>query len=363
MNVETSSEITIGLSISDLPRISAGERLLSDFRYSVAQLTHEMVQVVDTASRFAGYPQQGLTMTENEYETWIAVGRPVERLVGTPGNRPTYFVERHANRYTSDGSPKSSNVTPYDGMTQLSHPTVEDQAWASDGSALHPFLKVLLTKTKRGLPTGPGFYWNIGPMEAADPVVVRVVNKKLQVLLVQRGDGGGLALPGGMVERRKEGLSRHKVFVAMESALEAGRREAGEETGITGLADVPAIPILRRVPVADWRMTAQAWPVTSVYLFMPDVETALYMNPSGGDDASVAAWFPVEGNNLWRGAQHGKLFASHASYVKLALHEWQRQAGLVVRYDGVVGVPMAKEHPLGTVVPAIRKSLYNASTF
>ena len=345
----------IGLIANELSRIRWSERLVKNFHYGIDDLEQEMVRAVDIAPRYIEYPEKGLTMTEQEYDLWVCYGRRVERFVGTPSHRPPFFIERHSNRYDAFGSRRSPIVAQYDGVKLLPHPIVEGVNWASDGSPLHPFLKLLLTQTNKGLPTGPGFFWNLGPLKTADSVFLRVFDHKLQVLLVNRSDGGGWALPGGFVERTKRTTPGVMTIGTIESNLDAAKRESKEETGIMAFDDIPSVCILQNIPVADRRMTAQAWPVTSVHVFFPNYETGLRMIPQKDRDETLdVGWFNVSGDSTWAGATSDSLYASHVSYLKLALLAWERQTGLIIRNDSVIGKPDFFEEVFLNTVAKVR---------
>jgi ADP-ribose pyrophosphatase len=95
------------------------------------------------------------------------------------------------------------------------------------------------------------------------------------LLLVRRGDGGGWAVPGGMVE-------------AGETEPVAMWRELLEETGVD-LRGVEPVMLGDRFVVDDPRGSRDAWITTRLGLFVvPD-----RVGVAGGDDADEAAWFPV----------------------------------------------------------------------
>jgi ADP-ribose pyrophosphatase len=96
-----------------------------------------------------------------------------------------------------------------------------------------------------------------------------------QVLLIRRGDGGGWALPGGMVE-------------AGEMDVDAMVRELAEETGLRVMR-ASIIDITDRIVVNDPRNRDGAWITTVIGLVrLPHVEPV-----AGGDDALDARWVPL----------------------------------------------------------------------
>jgi ADP-ribose pyrophosphatase YjhB (NUDIX family) len=198
------------------------------------------------------------------------------------------------------------------------------------GKPLHPWLNQMVTNPNVGIVSGKGAYWNWGPNYTADPIVIRHDLKEEHVLLIERGDGTGWALPGGFVDPN-------------ESPDSAAVREAKEETGI----DLSKIPFsIRKVysgPLADLRVTANAWPETTAYridlnLNEKSQQKALIEMTSdgrfqkivrnfgrfalrqkinripwkGSDDAKSAAWVPISNCDEF-------LFGSHSLLVELAM--------------------------------------------
>lgn len=335
----------LGLRRDRLPAIPPNERLVPvDFCYDRPALVTEVLQAMKDRANFAGYPANGLHWSESEYDRWVFLGRPVEALVGKPGDRPPYFVGEHSNRNS-----KNPAIEKYaaDGTIVPRPERFAGLTLASDGSPIHPFFHEAVMSPE-GIVTGPGFYWFLGENGAADPVFVRTFGGKLQFALIDRGDLGGIALPGGMLDiKKRKGWVRGGAVAAMGKAIDEAKRELAEETGmnIESVTDILGIPILEKVIVGDFRMTAQAFPVTSVYMFIPNPATAEILVPKAGDDAAGAMWAGAGGQALWKGADSwlwegvakGKMFASHASYIKLAILEFERQFRVVVGADGTIG--------------------------
>ncbi len=293
------------------------ERLVpKDFTYGPKEIEADVLRAVN-GLRFEEYPQEGLKMSEETYEAWIAAGKPLRTLVGVPGDRPNFYVGAHKNRYTSDG------VTLKDHVEDVRALGAEDKQQIP----FHPYLQAMLTKSDKGIVTGPGFYYRLGENKTADPVIFRVHDGRLQVLLIERTDGGGFALPGGHVDPEDKALSTNPALVAIAAAM----REVGEEAGVKNLHDVDRAIVLEDAVVGDWRATANAWPVTSVVLFMPDEKTAQAMEIKPGDDAKGAEW-----RSTWIDMSENNLFASHESYIKLAILKWEELTGNVVKKDGSV---------------------------
>jgi ADP-ribose pyrophosphatase len=116
-------------------------------------------------------------------------------------------------------------------------------------------------------------YW--GETLMADALVTVAYLETRWLLMVERGDGYGWAVPGGKVEPGENGT-------------QAAVRELAEETG---LADVRPGECAQQAPryVPDPRASDEAWAVTvpvhidiGMRYVLPDV--------TGGDDARRAAW-------------------------------------------------------------------------
>ena len=120
-----------------------------------------------------------------------------------------------------------------------------------NGRPLHPWFDDMVTDRAVGVVTGRGFYYHWGPNYTADAVVLHEDN----VLLIQRGDTGLWALPGGFVD---DG----------ESADTAARREVYEEAAVT-LTEADLVRESYRGPVVDLRVTAHAWPETTSFVYRP----------------------------------------------------------------------------------------------
>jgi ADP-ribose pyrophosphatase len=102
------------------------------------------------------------------------------------------------------------------------------------------------------------------------------------LLMVERADGHGWAVPGGHVE---EG----------EGTLQAALRELAEETGLTQdspLWQSPACEVKAARYVPDPRASDEAWAVTvPVHVDLGDLPVLPPV--CGGDDALRAAWMPT----------------------------------------------------------------------
>lgn len=130
--------------------------------------------------------------------------------------------------------------------------------------------------------------WFDGPNYTADAIVI--AEDKQKILLIERSDGGGWALPGGFVNDH-------------ESSLAAAIREAKEEAA----ADLPDGQLVYHGIVDDPRNNERAWIETDAYLFSLPHTADVQPN----DDAQDAAWFAL--------AELPPLYASHSAIVQRAL--------------------------------------------
>jgi 8-oxo-dGTP pyrophosphatase MutT (NUDIX family) len=134
------------------------------------------------------------------------------------------------------------------------------------------------------------------------------------LLLVERGDGYGWAVPGGAAEPG-------------ETGLQAAARELAEETALQVSADLCRAMPPRYVP--DPRASDEAWAVTiPVRIDLGEREERRGLPLiEGGDDARRAEWVPAGSYGLLMFAladpYGGKLFSAHEAMLRefLGTHE------------------------------------------
>lgn len=164
----------------------------------------------------------------------------------------------------------------------------------SMGRPLHPWLGKMLGNMATGSVFGRGMYWKWGPSLTVDSVVLQ----QDHVLLIERRDTDTLALPGGFIDKHEEPLMAATRELKEETTLRLSPAECTREA-YCGL-------------VVDPRMTGNAWPSTSTFVFELDGGKAL-PEVKGRDDAKVAKWIPIA-EALGR-----TMFASHHFLLETAL--------------------------------------------
>lgn len=160
---------------------------------------------------------------------------------------------------------------------------------------------------------GRGRLGRHGANFSADPIVTRIVDDFLEVVLIERKDCREWAIPGGMVD-------------AGEDFRAAARRELREETGLD-LSFADAAEVASGY-VDDPRNTDHAWMESKAFHLHQGSSSLL---PVGGDDASASSWQRVSTELMDR------LYASHWISLARAVSDFERLTGLVVGADGSCG--------------------------
>jgi 8-oxo-dGTP pyrophosphatase MutT (NUDIX family) len=153
-------------------------------------------------------------------------------------------------------------------------------------------------------------FW--GEQQMADALVtVTFGGGSPHLLMIERGDGYGWAVPGGHVEPG-------------ETGLEAAIRELAEETGLTVTSAACAAMPPRYVP--DPRSSDEAWAVTiPVHITVDLGEDSVLPDVTGGDDARRAEWIPASTYTQLAasldGWYRGRVFAAHVAMLRDFLGE------------------------------------------
>lgn len=149
------------------------------------------------------------------------------------------------------------------------------------------------------LAPGRNGLWHWGEACTADAIVTCIgpATGHQMLLMIERGDGHGWALPGGMMDPG-------------ETPRETVSRELDEETGLYRPAANWRMLPARYVP--DPRAGRHAWMVTT-----PGITTLMTSRPpavDGRDDARRAEWLPADSYAQLQSAvadRGSELFASH----------------------------------------------------
>lgn len=156
------------------------------------------------------------------------------------------------------------------------------------------------------LKAGRGDLWHWGEAVCSDAVVLTTIAGERRLLLIERGDGHGWAVPGGGLD---EG----------ESAEAGCVRELMEETGLVcSIGEIERMLPARIVP--DPRAGEHAWMVTIPGVI--DLHPGHTLDVTGQDDAADAAWFPADSYAELVDAveaRGGQIFAAHVDLLREVL--------------------------------------------
>ncbi len=204
---------------------------------------------------------------------------------------------------------------------QLARKTYADPAWSPSLDRFFS-LEGTLERDAEQRPLNPwgrtglagrGRLGRHGANFSADPIVTRVRDGVLEVVLIERKDCRQWAIPGGMVDQG-------------EDFRQAAHRELHEETGLT--LDFSSAVEVASGYVDDPRNTDHAWMESKAFhLHLTEAELA----PIGGDDAGDAAWVRVDR------ALMDRLYASHWISLARAVASFERLSGRLVAGDGSCG--------------------------
>ena len=261
-----------------------------------------------TRIKYPGYPEEWVQMTAEEIEEWKSNGARQSEL-------PITVVSEHPNYKSGLDKGMADEYDPNDD----SLPIIES-----------PYLEMML---KSGVVRGPGFYWKFKESiknPAGDPIVIRIHEGKLQVLVIERTDMPGLwALAGGMEDKEEKGVS-------------TATRELFEEAGVD-LSNTPHEIVFDYETdknggyvFGDPRCSINAMPVTRAALIMPTYEETLdFKFKPKEDEVRQIKWIDATEENL---DMKNFSVSTHARLVKIALREWQKIQNKAVSKEGEVGM-------------------------
>uniref|UniRef100_A0A7E4VEJ4 Nudix hydrolase domain-containing protein n=1 Tax=Panagrellus redivivus TaxID=6233 RepID=A0A7E4VEJ4_PANRE len=166
-----------------------------------------------------------------------------------------------------------------------------------DGAPLNPIGRTGLR--------GRGILGRWGPNHAADPIVSRIVDGKLQFVAIQRSDTGEWAIPGGMVDAG-ETVSATLKREFTEEALNNVSAEALEDLWKNGTT-------LYEGYVDDPRNTDNAWMETSVVNFHDREGVLEHVEFKAGDDATAVRWVTLNRQ------KPENLYASHEDFINILM--------------------------------------------
>jgi ADP-ribose pyrophosphatase len=164
-----------------------------------------------------------------------------------------------------------------------------------DGRPVNPCEKTGITRGRNEM----GFW---GEQKMADALVTVTVRGIPYLLMIERGDGYGWAVPGGHVEPG-------------ETGMEAAVRELAEETGLDDSGSAFIVSELPPRYVPDPRSSDEAWAVT-IPVHIDLASRAELPAVLGGDDARRAEWIPARNYTVLAAALdmlHGRVFTAHVA--------------------------------------------------
>lgn len=182
------------------------------------------------------------------------------------------------------------------GFKAQADPYADYESWTGEQITTDPSNGRPLNPTGRTGYAGLGSCSFYGPNLAADPVVTRDGIDGPEVLLIQRGDTGEWAIPGGKLD-------------AGEEPWEAAQRELSEESGMK--VDFSCAGTLYQGYVDDPRNTDNAWfETTALHVHVSGEEAA--QNPVGADDAIASRWVPLNDATI------ASAYSDHGKYLEAA---------------------------------------------
>jgi ADP-ribose pyrophosphatase len=203
---------------------------------------------------------------------------------------------------------------------------VDRTSFEAGGYRIDPKTQRPLNPRGRTGMTNRGLLGRWGPNHAADPIVTRWAEggapggkRVLEFVAIRRNDGGGWAIPGGMVEPGdtvSATLKKEFGEEALNSMTKDKNATAAMEAAVDELFKDGRV--VYKGYVDDPRNTDNAWMETCAYHFHAE-DRAGEPNPlhkltlAAGDDAGAVAWTAITADL--------KLYASHKDYVMAVAKE------------------------------------------
>lgn len=169
---------------------------------------------------------------------------------------------------------------------------------------------------------GRGLLGRFGPNHAADPIVTRMRDGKLQVIFVLRNDGSGmLAFPGGMVDVGATHTETLKAEFTQEACLPGG--------AVDRLFSQCEKRTVYRGPVDDWRTTDEAWIETvAVHFHAPDdIASSLDLEVTDKAEVIKVGWHDAA-------AVVDSMYASHGALLKKVVLYMEEEELILSRGPG-----------------------------
>ncbi|CAJ0959795.1 unnamed protein product, partial [Mesorhabditis belari] len=207
-------------------------------------------------------------------------------------NPPDYTASSAIGKPYSDDKLEGIKWNNIDGkVNRISH--IVNYSFDSKGRPLNPMGRTGLQ--------GRGILGRWGPNHAADPLVTRCKNGRVQFVAIQRHDTGEWAIPGGMVDAGEE----------ISATL---KREFSEEAlGGKDLRQLDALwknkKELYRGYVDDPRNTDNAWMETVCVNFHDETGLLNDVELEAADDAKAVKWVDITTTE--------PLYASHVQFINI----------------------------------------------
>lgn len=317
-----------GITTTILERRILTEQRLVPEGYKIGQTELRTALIRVSKNGYPEYPHFNPDdQTENErlhldFGEWDGSGRPVESLVGTRDNHPSWYVEDHSGRR----GVAPDRMDHYDGSQrfpaeQFGEGTEKD----ANGAPLHPEAKFIV-ENGAGV-TSLAYNWWLAESGTADAIVLRVSDGKLEFYGIKKRADDRWGLPGESVDNDDPNLS--------ESVNRAVHEEAGVPIEDVRTWNRLTDPVYDGVG-ADERDTLYSWRRAHGEVLFPNEEQIATIDAAETRDADEVAekgWKTVDKKTL------DTLVALHPEMIMAAVESVRVATGLVVDKEGNVGTP------------------------